>query len=79
MYTFKYSPQQPVPKDPLSFPLVRNQASKVSATTGKRNTLFLSSAVAEANPNGATECALSPSILECFHSHQEQVRDKLCF
>ncbi|PNF17863.1 hypothetical protein B7P43_G02241 [Cryptotermes secundus] len=28
--------------------------------------------VAEANPNGGTECALTPSILECFHSHPEE-------
>ncbi|KDR11354.1 uncharacterized protein LOC110837161 [Zootermopsis nevadensis] len=28
--------------------------------------------VKEANPNGGDECHLLPSIMECFHSHQEE-------
>jgi hypothetical protein len=33
----------------------------------------LCSAVKEANPNGADQCTLSPSIMQCFHSHEEEV------
>jgi hypothetical protein len=36
-----------------------------------------SSAVKEANPNGGDECSLSPSIMECFHSHKEEVRQHI--
>ncbi|GFG40298.1 hypothetical protein Cfor_12030, partial [Coptotermes formosanus] len=33
--------------------------------------------VKEANPNGGDECSLSPSIMECFHSHKEEVRQHI--
>jgi hypothetical protein len=41
------------------------------------NKMPFCSAVKEANPNGGDECALAPSIMECFHSHKEEVRQHI--